>query len=1139
MFKIGTLVAVLFGCAVLGIVSWRTLEYSARIGNDATLLPCNSSPCQNGGTCVHNMVAVGEFVCTCASGWTGTVCADSTDECASSPCSNGATCTDGVDEFVCTCPAHFTGVQCESDIVDECLSSPCSNGGTCNNGVNSFDCDCAEGFEGVLCETDVDECASSPCSNGGTCTEDGPPGYVCACAAGYTGNLCFADECESSPCQNGGTCEAVDGGYFCHCAEGYHGDECAIADACLSNPCVYGDCERDETDYTCECYPSWDGVQCEGNVTCGVYENYPAVGTSRTTIIANSSLTSMFLYRGIPFPELGGVITQSMWDSYSGWNVIRNGTTSCNGTEETLDTSDIIVEIYSPGSGGSRRRSADGEPDVFIELPEIARRAIDAGDLVSVEFTTKEQYASGTPGSCDTYKFGHAYEHISGTNSQTQRTLTYKGRSFVCVAIHIGDSGNVTKYEGSSSPSLLTPGKTAYVSFTLTDSQSTSEEAVPPYVTVETVTRGNEGGDGYNVDYDEVVTVALQLDMPVAGDSDTYEKYKTMVFAFTGTPDLEGTSGTSLGYPRHESTIAISGTAVTEWSGVGGGVYSLADISDTEVGNPGSCVADVSSGLATCTVTFEIRMPSNCDFGTQQGARCKLSFELQTFGFANYLDGSVTPGDERTYVFYLFAGEAGSAVVTTAEITHTPYFSAFSTPPTSFTSDDESGDYYTKGISATITDEDGDTAAFELRVSAAVYGSIADRTAGTNEACDADAATEPLIMACMGSSIGTLSITDFSENASPYYIADADWANSGNAITLNFAVKPSAYTGSDNVAQPIYVRLTLTDDTGLTSTQDFSSSIVYNQVTVDYLSTETSAFSNPAPEYIYPAGTSILSTQIKYSNGTDDFGWDNVEHDYLTSVTCALNDTSVWSVASPADADNAFDAYDAEGSWTGCLLTREVTGVRGSTSPTCTAGDEVAVTTTITYTADFLPQVSMESPIEPHASLSTFTCTDPGAIRVKHSTTEYAVKKTGSWLHMIVPALDDGTADTTEDNLGANGDFDFGMYQKAAASTFCTSLLDQDGAAAGFVLPDCATFSGEITPSDLLFEGNTDGTTTYPFGFQYYDGGLAGVDAYKYLMCDSAGSDKLLKWIGSGTFDTSPETVVTALAAFLVCVKAV
>ena len=72
---------------------------------------------------------------------------------------------DDVNMSTCTCASGYTGTICETDII-ECASNPCENGGTSDeNEANMFTCDCASGYTGITCETDVMECNSSPCEN--------------------------------------------------------------------------------------------------------------------------------------------------------------------------------------------------------------------------------------------------------------------------------------------------------------------------------------------------------------------------------------------------------------------------------------------------------------------------------------------------------------------------------------------------------------------------------------------------------------------------------------------------------------------------------------------------------------------------------------------------------------------------------------------------------------------------------------------------------------------------------------------------------------------------------------------------------------------------------------------------------------
>jgi hypothetical protein len=79
---------------------------------------------------------------------------DHIDECDTTPCQNGGTCTNGVNYYTCACALGFTGGDCETNI-DECAETPCQNGGTCTDGVNFHMCACALGFTGGDCETSL------------------------------------------------------------------------------------------------------------------------------------------------------------------------------------------------------------------------------------------------------------------------------------------------------------------------------------------------------------------------------------------------------------------------------------------------------------------------------------------------------------------------------------------------------------------------------------------------------------------------------------------------------------------------------------------------------------------------------------------------------------------------------------------------------------------------------------------------------------------------------------------------------------------------------------------------------------------------------------------------------------------------
>ncbi len=75
-------------------------------------MPCNgSATCQNGATCYLNM---GEQLCLCAPGYTGTICDTEINECLSSPCLHDGNCTDGINNYTCDCSQTFYyGENCE------------------------------------------------------------------------------------------------------------------------------------------------------------------------------------------------------------------------------------------------------------------------------------------------------------------------------------------------------------------------------------------------------------------------------------------------------------------------------------------------------------------------------------------------------------------------------------------------------------------------------------------------------------------------------------------------------------------------------------------------------------------------------------------------------------------------------------------------------------------------------------------------------------------------------------------------------------------------------------------------------------------------------------------------------------------
>ncbi|XP_072013288.1 uncharacterized protein [Amphiura filiformis] len=226
---------------------------------------CSPNPCQNEGNCTDG---VDSYTCTCAAGYTGTICDTNIDDCTPNPCQNEGNCTDGVDSYTCTCAAGYTGTICDTNI-DDCTPNPCQNEGNCTDGVDSYTCTCAAGYTGAICDTNIDDCTPNPCQNEGNCT-DGVDSYTCTCAAGYTGTICDTniDDCTPNPCQNEGNCTDGVDSYTCTCAAGYTGTICDTnIDDCTPNPCQNeGNCTDGVDSYTCTCAAGYTGTICDTNI---------------------------------------------------------------------------------------------------------------------------------------------------------------------------------------------------------------------------------------------------------------------------------------------------------------------------------------------------------------------------------------------------------------------------------------------------------------------------------------------------------------------------------------------------------------------------------------------------------------------------------------------------------------------------------------------------------------------------------------------------------------------------------------------------------------------------------------------------------------------------------------------------------
>ncbi len=71
--------------------------------------------------------------------------------CATNPCLNGGTCTSSAGAAACVCASGFSGTLCADVVVNLCTPNPCLNGGTCSVVGSNARCGCTAGFAGATC----------------------------------------------------------------------------------------------------------------------------------------------------------------------------------------------------------------------------------------------------------------------------------------------------------------------------------------------------------------------------------------------------------------------------------------------------------------------------------------------------------------------------------------------------------------------------------------------------------------------------------------------------------------------------------------------------------------------------------------------------------------------------------------------------------------------------------------------------------------------------------------------------------------------------------------------------------------------------------------------------------------------------
>ncbi|CAG5134783.1 unnamed protein product [Candidula unifasciata] len=193
------------------VVVDNSSEVSTTAIPDPSRDPCSSAPCQNGGMCLQN--GTSEFMCLCSGRYYGKIC----------------------ENYVSQFPSNF---NCALGFYGGNCSVICLEDDSCGG---HFFCDpntgakiCRSGWSGDFCNQRAVAHSLDPqcpivgagCLNGGSCFNQ-----RCCCRAPYTGLLCQVEElpCNSSPCGEHGVCADLTSGYVCHCAAGYTGKHCEVS----------------------------------------------------------------------------------------------------------------------------------------------------------------------------------------------------------------------------------------------------------------------------------------------------------------------------------------------------------------------------------------------------------------------------------------------------------------------------------------------------------------------------------------------------------------------------------------------------------------------------------------------------------------------------------------------------------------------------------------------------------------------------------------------------------------------------------------------------------------------------------------------------------------------------------------------
>ncbi|XP_047440816.1 protocadherin Fat 2 [Mugil cephalus] len=118
---------------------------------------CDSSPCQNGGTCEE--VANGELRCRCAGLFHGSRC-ELANPCASQSCADGRVCVPKGEGYMCNCSQENPQARCHN-MLEDCSPSSCPRGFDCKVTDGSIHCDSLPLVSPLIGHIEIMEIAAS------------------------------------------------------------------------------------------------------------------------------------------------------------------------------------------------------------------------------------------------------------------------------------------------------------------------------------------------------------------------------------------------------------------------------------------------------------------------------------------------------------------------------------------------------------------------------------------------------------------------------------------------------------------------------------------------------------------------------------------------------------------------------------------------------------------------------------------------------------------------------------------------------------------------------------------------------------------------------------------------------------------